>query len=60
MLEQVIFFLEGKHFRGKPFWREKFWCRVFGVANTCYFVMNDVVAINHLPTVVMNIISALG
>ena len=27
---------------------------MFGVANTYYFLMNNVVAINHLPNVIMN------
>ena len=29
---------------------------MFGVANTSYFLMNNVVAINHLPNIIMNIV----
>ena len=47
-LEQVIF-LEGKHFGRKSFGVDK--NPVFGVANTYYFVMNNVVAITTCPTV---------
>ena len=54
MLEQVIF-LEGKHFGRKSFGIDK--KPVFGVANTYYFVMDNVVASNPLAQCCYNIIN---
>ena len=55
-----FFFWRENISEGNRFGGESFGVELFGVANTCYFVMNNVVATNHLPNVVMNIISALG